>query len=119
MHVDQAWWSNVAKNFRGYKLVATWGPKHAKDVLKTCGNTLFRKPLTVAQTTALSSASRIALVRPGDVVSFSGGLPHITMVVGENLNFTAYESFVNWYPENARLLLEGAARSPRMKGVMA
>merc|ERR1712226_821515 len=57
MHVDQAWWSNVGKNFSGYKLVATWGPEDAKAVLAACGGTLFRKPLSPEQCSALSTAS--------------------------------------------------------------
>lgn len=55
LHVDQAWWSNVAKNFCGQKLVALWPPGHKKpgeristqgtSVLESCGGELFRKPL--------------------------------------------------------------------------
>ena len=44
LHVDQAFWSNVAKNFLGYKLVAVWGPADAEFVLDACGGELFRKP---------------------------------------------------------------------------
>ena len=43
LHVDQAWWSNVAKNFSGHKLVALW--PQGTSVLETCGGELFRKPL--------------------------------------------------------------------------
>lgn len=117
MHVDQAWWSNVAKNFRGHKLVATWGPEEAPGALAACGGQLFRRPLSSAQRDVLCSAARVALLRPGDVASFSGGLPHITAVVGDHLNFTAYESFINWSPANARLFLRGAARKSQ-KGTM-
>lgn len=65
---------------------------------------------------ALSKAAVIALLQPGDVASFSGGLPHATVVVGTELNLTAYESLVNWHPANAGLLLRGLER--RGKGIM-
>ena len=60
LHVDQAWWSNVAKNFLGHKLVALWGPGEAEPVLDACGGSLFRKPLSPEQHDALKQASRIA-----------------------------------------------------------
>ncbi|CAE7203702.1 spoVK [Symbiodinium natans] len=109
LHVDQAWWSNIAKNFLGHKIVAVWGPD--SDVLKTCGGELFRRPLSAVQERALSTARSVALLRPKDVASFSGGLPHATLVVGSELNLTFYESFLNWNCENLELLLKGARRS--------
>eukprot|EP00434_Breviolum_minutum_P029493 symbB.v1.2.026080.t1/scaffold2580.1/size77259/6 len=109
LHVDQAWWSNVAKNFSGQKLVALWGP--GTNVLQTCGGELFRKPLCPRHLSALQCCKRIALLRPGDVACFTGGLPHTTMVVGEALNLTFYESFLNWNCENLDLLLSGLQRS--------
>jgi len=118
MHVDQAWWSNVGKNFLGQKLVALWPPDEAEAALRACGGELFRRPLTPQQRSVLGKAARVALLGPGDVASFTGGLPHVTSVVGDVLNLTAYESFVNWNPANVDLLLRGAAR-PREKGVMA
>merc|ERR1712187_426248 len=118
MHVDQAWWSNVAKNFLGYKLVAVWDPQVAENALAKCRGELFRKPLSVEQQDALSSATTIGLLRPGDVACFTGGLPHITMVVGDELNLTAYESFVNWNPQNVQHLMRGARR-PSGKTVMS
>ncbi|CAJ1335254.1 unnamed protein product, partial [Effrenium voratum] len=115
LHVDQAWWSNVAKNFTGYKLVALWGKSAGLEGLM---GQLFRRPLSAAQVQALREATTIALLGPGDVASFSGGLPHATVVVGEGLNLTAYESLVNWHPGNAGLLLHGALRKPGSPGVM-
>ncbi|CAK0814268.1 unnamed protein product [Prorocentrum cordatum] len=117
LHVDQAWWSNVAKNYLGYKLVATWAPSGAPAALR-CAGELFRKPLTAEQQEALRQAARVALLRPGDVASFTGGLPHVTVVVGDGLNLTGYESLVNWHPRNAELLLRGAAR-PDGPGTLA
>ncbi|CAE7193090.1 spoVK [Symbiodinium sp. CCMP2592] len=116
LHVDQAWWSNVAKNFTGQKLVALWGPGDAEEIVQRHEGELFRRPLSPEQTQALSKAAVIALLQPGDVASFSGGLPHATVVVGTELNLTAYESLVNWHPANAGLLLRGLER--RGKGVM-
>eukprot|EP00913_Durusdinium_trenchii_P014670 g13763.t2 len=49
LHVDQAWWSNIAKNYTGYKLVAVWSNC---DVLQLKGQ-LFRRPLSKEQTDAL------------------------------------------------------------------
>lgn len=118
MHVDQAWWSNVGKNFLGYKLVATWGPGEAPWALERCAGQMFRKPLTALQQEVLLGASKVALFGPGDVVSFSGGLPHVTVVVGDELSLTGYESLVNWHPRNAALLLRGAARSRSEPEVM-
>ncbi|CAE7942894.1 spoVK, partial [Symbiodinium necroappetens] len=116
LHVDQAWWSNVAKNFTGLKLVALWGPDHAAEIVQRHEGELFRRPLSPEQMQALSKAAVIALLQPGDVASFSGGLPHATVVVGTELNLTAYESLVNWHPANAGLLLRGLER--RGKGIM-
>eukprot|EP00931_Biecheleriopsis_adriatica_P107014 TRINITY_DN81357_c0_g1_i1.p1 TRINITY_DN81357_c0_g1~~TRINITY_DN81357_c0_g1_i1.p1 ORF type:complete len:467 (-),score=90.16 TRINITY_DN81357_c0_g1_i1:37-1368(-) len=118
LHVDQAWWSNIAKNFLGYKLVALWGSKEAPKALKLTGQ-LFRRPLTEEQRCAILEASGLALLGPGDVACFTGGLPHATVVVGEDLNLTAYESLVNWHPKNAELLLRGAQRRPGRKGAMS
>eukprot|EP00747_Dinoflagellata_sp_TGD_P170426 gnl/TRDRNA2_/TRDRNA2_201933_c0_seq1.p1 gnl/TRDRNA2_/TRDRNA2_201933_c0~~gnl/TRDRNA2_/TRDRNA2_201933_c0_seq1.p1 ORF type:complete len:392 (+),score=56.84 gnl/TRDRNA2_/TRDRNA2_201933_c0_seq1:139-1314(+) len=112
LHVDQAWWSNVSKNFLGYKLVALWGPEAATTALAKCGGELYRKPLSCEQRETLFAASRIALLQPGDVASFTGGLPHVTSVIGDGLNLMFYESFVNWSQSNLDLLLRGAARPP-------
>lgn len=117
LHVDQAWWSNISKNFAGYKLVALWGPGASENALKL-STQLFRRPLSKEQTDALRQASTIALLGPGDVASFTGGLPHVTLVVGDMLNLTAYESLINWHPCNADLLLRGALRKPGSEGVM-
>jgi len=117
LHVDQAWWSNIAKNFLGYKLVALWGPDEAEVALAKCEGQLMRRPLSQEQCEVLCLASRVALMQPGDIVSFTGGLPHVAMVVGDGLNVTAYESFVNFHPRSAELLLRGAARTPE-RGVM-
>lgn len=43
LHVDQAWWSNVAKNFTGLKLVALWGPDHAAEIVQRHEGELFRR----------------------------------------------------------------------------
>eukprot|EP00435_Cladocopium_sp_Y103_P047344 s1127_g13.t2 len=115
LHVDQAWWSNVAKNFFGHKLVALWGAGEKMDfnkkpghvcrgtqVLDTCGGELFRKPLCNRHLAALGECRRVALLCPGDVACFTGGLPHTTLVVGSALNLTFYESFLNW---NCNLLM--------------
>lgn len=108
LHVDQAWWSNVAKNFFGNKLVALWGP--GTRVLDTCGGELFRKPLCERHLAALAECRRVALLRPGDVACFTGGLPHTTLVLGSALNLTFYESFLNWNCDNLDLLLSGLQR---------
>lgn len=118
LHIDQAWWSNIAKNFLGYKLVALWGPDEAEDVLNKHGGKLLRSPLSAEQCQALQKVSSVALLGPGDVASFTGGLPHATVVVGDELNVTAYESFINWHPNNAGLLLRGAERPPGREGAM-
>jgi len=117
MHVDQAWWSNIAKNFVGYKLVALWGPDEAEAAMAKCGGQLMRRPLSQEQCEVLSLASKVALMQPGDIVSFTGGLPHVATIVGDGLNLTGYESFVNFHPRNAEHLLRGAAR-PQERGVM-
>merc|ERR1712232_785376 len=67
---------------------------------------------------ALLAAARVALMQPGDVACFTGGLPHTTLVVGECLNLTGYESLVNWHPANIELLLRGFKRRPG-DGVMS
>eukprot|EP00929_Paragymnodinium_shiwhaense_P053039 TRINITY_DN26559_c0_g2_i1.p1 TRINITY_DN26559_c0_g2~~TRINITY_DN26559_c0_g2_i1.p1 ORF type:complete len:522 (+),score=126.38 TRINITY_DN26559_c0_g2_i1:37-1602(+) len=99
LHVDQVLWSNVGRNWKGYKLVAAW-PKGdvSKEVADTFKDVLFTPPLSEAEVACLRRAAKIALLRPGDVYFFSGGIAHTTLCVSEDICLAAYESFVTLNP---------------------
>lgn len=107
LHVDQVFWSNVGHNVSGYKLLATWPAGRASTKLhETMLDSVFAPPLTRDQLAALRGAARVVLLRPGDVFVMSGGVAHATLTVGsEELNMTAYESFVSLNPRHARHFL--------------
>ncbi len=45
LHVDQVLWSNIGKNFTGYKIAAAWPfGKVGNDVLDRLGREVFKKP---------------------------------------------------------------------------
>ena len=95
LHVDQVSWSNVGKNFSGYKVMAVW--KYGVEsfsVLDKHLRQLFVGELSEGQVAALHETCKLVLVSPGDVFVFSGANPHTVMSVGEALSLTAYESFV-------------------------
>ena len=109
---DQALWSNVGHNYTGYKLLATWAPGSISTKLHdTMLDSVFTPPLKQDQLDALRQASRIVLLRPGDVFLMSGGVAHATLTVGsEELNLTAYESVVTLNPRHARHFLRSGDR---------
>ena len=112
LHVDQVSWSNVGKNFRGSKLLAVWPSGEASRPLFDAHNyRLFVPPLSPAETEALQSAARVALVRAGDLFVFSGGNAHMALSVSEELSVTAYESFLNLSPANLRLFLQSGTEA--------
>jgi len=107
MHVDQVLWSNVGKNFTGYKLLAIWKYGEPSRRLFDIHNyKLFVPPLQEEETEALNVALKIALLGPGDVVVFSGSNAHMAMSISEELSLTAYESFVNLNPTNLQVFLD-------------
>ena len=112
LHVDQVLWSNVGHNYTGYKLLATWAPGSISTKLHdTMLDSVFTPPLKQDQLDALRQASRIVLLRPGDVFLMSGGVAHATLTVGsEELNLTAYESVVTLNPRHARHFLRSGDR---------
>ena len=112
LHVDQVLWSNVGHNYTGYKLLATWAPGSISTKLHdTMLDSVFTPPLKQDQLDALKQASRIVLLRPGDVFLMSGGVAHATLTVGsEELNLTAYESVVTLNPRHARHFLRSGDR---------
>ena len=112
LHVDQVLWSNVGHNYTGYKLLATWAPGSISTKLHdTMLDSVFTPPLKQDQLDALKQASRIVLLRPGDVFLMSGGVAHATLTVGsDELNLTAYESVVTLNPRHARHFLRSGDR---------
>ncbi|CAE7206786.1 XRCC6 [Symbiodinium pilosum] len=122
LHVDQVLWSNVGKQWRGYKLMVTWpaGAESTRHV-RELPDAHFRPPLGTAQLEALRSASRIALLRPGDLFICSGGVAHATISASRELTVTGYESLVSLHPRLVTHLLEtGSVSGPCAldKGVM-
>jgi hypothetical protein len=106
MHVDQVGWSNVGKNWMGYKLVAIWPYGEVSNkVLDSHLDLMFMPPLSAADGAVLRQAAKIALVEPGDVFLFSGGQAHATLCVGDGLCLGAYESFVNLNPLHAEVFI--------------
>lgn len=105
LHVDQVLWSNVGKNWSGYKIFASWAfdDKETYQFLSKNYGKLFTPPISDAARAALAKACKLCIVGPGDVFAFSGANPHMTICVGEELSVTAYESFVNVQPKNVQV----------------
>ena len=99
LHVDQVLWSNVGRNYQGYKLVAAW-PKGevSKEVAMEFYDVLFAPPLRTRELEALQKAAKVVLLRPGDVYMFSGGVAHTVICVSQEMCLGVYESFVNLNP---------------------
>lgn len=99
LHVDQVLWSNLGKHWQGHKILITWpaGEESAR-LVRDMGDANFRGPLAPQQLAALRCASKIALLRPGDLFLCSGGVAHATISVSEQLTVTGYESFVGLQP---------------------
>lgn len=116
MHVDQCLWSNVGRNWCGFKLFALWGWEERHSILDDAGKgTLFHMPLTDRDKGFLQRAKKIALVRPGDIWVFSGGQPHTALVVGDGINISAYESFVAAHPGAVGLLVRSNTKASHWK----
>lgn len=110
MHIDQVLWSNVGKNFFGYKLLAVWPfIQVSNEVMDDHFDTLFRSPLSKKEVAGLRKASAVGLVGPGDVFLFSGGCAHMAMCLTakqQPISLTCYESFVNLNPEQFAALMK-------------
>jgi hypothetical protein len=105
-HIDQCMWSNVGRNWCGYKLFAIWPWDDRFSVVEKIGKgTMFHVPLSDDARALLGEAKKIALVRPGDVWVFSGAQPHTALVVGDGLNVSAYESLVPANPDAVHTLI--------------
>lgn len=116
MHVDQCLWSNVGRNWCGFKLFALWPWSERHDILDDAGKgAVFHLPLTSREAEFLARAKSIALVGPGDVWVFSGGQPHTALVVGDGLNISAYESFVPAHPAAVDLLVRSNTKLAHWK----
>jgi hypothetical protein len=99
-HIDQCMWSNVGRNWCGFKLFAIWPWAERFNVVEEIGKgKMLHTPLNDKDMSFLSRAKRIVLARPGDIWVFSGAQPHTALVVGDGLNVSAYESFVPAHPE--------------------
>ncbi|CAJ1328041.1 unnamed protein product [Effrenium voratum] len=95
LHVDQCLWSNVGRNWCGFKLFAVWPWLERHSILDDAGKgTVFCPPLTQKEEEFLSRAKTVALVGPGDVWVFSGGQPHTALCVGDGVNICAYDRAV-------------------------
>eukprot|EP00930_Biecheleria_cincta_P057277 TRINITY_DN43246_c0_g1_i1.p1 TRINITY_DN43246_c0_g1~~TRINITY_DN43246_c0_g1_i1.p1 ORF type:complete len:468 (+),score=70.13 TRINITY_DN43246_c0_g1_i1:59-1405(+) len=117
MHVDQCLWSNVGRNWCGFKLFALWPWSDRHSILDDAGKgAIFHIPLSAREESFLKRAKTIALIRPGDVWVFSGGQPHTALVVGDGLNVSAYESLVPANVEAMRLLLRSNMKDAHWKG---
>ncbi|CAJ1386501.1 unnamed protein product [Effrenium voratum] len=122
LHVDQVLWSNVGKQWQGYKLMVTWpAGSESTRLVREMGDAHFRAPLEEQQLAALRCAARIALLRPGDLFICSGGVAHATLSVSEELTITGYESLVTLHPRLVEHMLHtGSSCGPCAldKGVM-
>ena len=109
LHVDQVSWSNIGKNWCGYKVMALW--KYGTGSFPTLDKhlrQLFVKGCGAEQMAALKEVCKLVLVSPGDVFLFSGANAHTVMSIGEALSLTAYESFVNLNPRHTEVFLDTA-----------
>lgn len=107
LHVDQVLWSNVGKNYTGYKLFALWPQCEESNLaLDEFGGRMFIPPLSSEEVACLATASRIAFLRPRDLFFFSGGVPHTAMCVSEEVCVSAYESMVTLNPVHLGHLLQ-------------
>jgi len=90
LHVDQCLWSNVGKNFSGYKVMAVWPfgavsnevlDDHFSQLFRPVGSKRLNEPnaLTDTQLQALRSCVKMVIVQPGDVFVFSGACAHMAM----------------------------------------
>ncbi|KAJ1451004.1 hypothetical protein M885DRAFT_530841 [Pelagophyceae sp. CCMP2097] len=113
LHVDQVYWSNIGHNWRGHKLLASWPAGETSSELHTTMlDRVFSPPLDGAMRAALATASRVVLLRPGDVFVMSGGVAHTTLAISDDaLNVTSYESIVTLAPAHARHFLRTGART--------
>jgi len=99
LHIDQCMWSNVGRNWCGFKYLAIWPWEERFEIVEKYGKgKMFHLPLSEEEIQGLQRAKTIALMRPGDCCVFSGAQPHTALCVGDALNISAYESFV---PANA------------------
>mmetsp|Transcript_73768 Transcript_73768/g.216160 ORF Transcript_73768/g.216160 Transcript_73768/m.216160 type:complete len:411 (-) Transcript_73768:89-1321(-) len=95
LHVDQCLWSNVGRNWCGFKLFAVWPWTERHDIVNEAGKgRVFHLPLSQEDTGFLSRAKVLAMVGPGDAWVFSGAQPHTALIVGNGVNVSAYESLV-------------------------
>ena len=108
LHVDRSLWSDVGKNFQGYKLLAVWpvGSVGAEALAASGSNyqELFRPPLDAERLRILRTAAKVTLLRPEDVYLFSGGVPHCVLCISEDeLCLGSYESGVTLHPRHVQL----------------
>ena len=105
LHVDQVLWSDVGRNFEGYKLLAAWPPGEVSaKALEVLGNDRLNPPLDSQRLAILQTASKITLLRPGDLYLFSGGVAHSALCVStDELCLGSYESFVSLKPRHIAL----------------
>lgn len=97
LHIDQCLWSNIGRNWAGYKIMALW-KFDDENIVKNHRRQLFLPPLSEDDKFALKSAIKIVIAHPGDIFLFSGANPHMAMVVSDKLSYTTYESFINSHP---------------------
>jgi len=111
VHIDQVLWSNVGKNWRGYKLIAAWPKgKVSSRVAEDFDDCLFYPPLKQREVDVLHEAAKVVLVRPGDVYVFCGGIAHTVLCVSDEMCVSAYESFVSLHPAHVEHFLHTANR---------
>lgn len=105
LHTDQTLWSDVGRNFQGYKLVAAWLPgETGARAMREFADDLFRPPLNKKRLEILRTAAKITLLRPGDMYLFSGGVAHSALCVStDELCLGAYESIVTLNPQHVEL----------------
>lgn len=122
LHVDQVLWSNIGKQWRGYKLLAVWpAGVVSAEVVASLTDAHFRPPLARPQIAALEMSAKIALLRPGDIFICSGGVAHASLCVSNDLSVTAYESLVTLGGRHvAQFLQTGslAGPAPMERGIM-
>jgi len=97
VHVDKVCWSNVGKNWTGYKLFCVWRiGAQSTQILAQHYKKIMSAPFSDTDIEALKMAVKVCLLVPGDVYVFCGACAHMAVTVGPALNVSGYEALVNF-----------------------
>jgi len=103
VHQDKMLWSNIGKNWVGYKLFVMWPFKESIKMMDEFYEKLLIPPLSQKEIDYLKRVCKAVIVEPGDVYVFSGSGAHMACGLGDDLNLAAYEALLNFHSANLAL----------------